>query len=146
MAFNLIIGQTINLHQLPDLLWGGNYIFHTKKRKKKHNYPLISERSLSSNDEKNISFQNILKKKQKEFKIRVFFPKEEDLGFQEFNLKLKRNPFHFLPQSTKIHLNLIFICKILLQKDNQFSQKKKKHKLAHTRDTHVSPTSHFLLF
>lgn len=34
MAFNLIIGQTVNLHQLPDLLWGGNCIFQTKKRQK----------------------------------------------------------------------------------------------------------------
>lgn len=34
VAFNFIIGQTINLHQLPDLFWGG-HCFHDPKYQSK---------------------------------------------------------------------------------------------------------------
>lgn len=34
MAFNFIIGQTVNFHQLSDLLWGGHcFHYHNKKEK-----------------------------------------------------------------------------------------------------------------
>jgi len=35
MAFNFIIGQTVNLHQLPDLFWGGHCKVTQNKKKEK---------------------------------------------------------------------------------------------------------------